>query len=140
MTIDGIGTKMTDDSWQNEKAAPSDEEVALDYIKANDFKTIWVDGGIGSLTPRGVIHCALYSERPAIPRRQVFTLEPTGESKATLGSEVIEKRVSRGSIVREMQCDIFLDIEAAENLAVWLLEKVQEAKPIQAIPKNEEDR
>ena len=27
--------------------------VAFDYIKTNDFRTVWVDGAIGGLTPSG---------------------------------------------------------------------------------------
>ena len=42
-------------------------EVAIDYIKSPDFRIVWADGVVGSATPNGLIHFALYAERPAIP-------------------------------------------------------------------------
>jgi len=119
---------MEDDSWQDPNKAPAREEVAFDYIKGDDFRVIWADGAIGGVTPRGYIHCALYAERQAIPRRQVHALEKIDDSTSTLGAEIPDKRISRGSIVREMACDVFMSVESAERLAHWLLERVDEVK------------
>ena len=117
---------MADDAWQDPTKGPSEQEVAIDYIKADGFRTIWVDGAVGGATPRGLIHCALYAERPAIPRRQVFGTKQIDEATLALTREIHDKRISRASIVREMACDIFLTPEAAENLGNWLLERVNE--------------
>jgi hypothetical protein len=115
---------MTDEAWLDPTKGPSDEEIAFDYIKAPDFKVVWADGAIGSITPNGIISFVMYAERAAIPRRQVFEVGSDGR----LGEERLEKRISRGSIVREMACNIFLSQEGAENLAHWLLEQVEELK------------
>ena len=123
-------SQMTDDTWQDAGKRPSDGEVAFDYIKAQDFKTFWADGVIGGLTPRGHIHFALYIERPALPRRQVFEILNISDESGTIGKEVMEKRISRGSIVREMACDVFLGVDEAENLARWLMDRVQEFRAI----------
>jgi hypothetical protein len=119
---------MTDDPWLDPQKDPSQGEVAFDYIKAEGFRTIWVDGAIGSATPHGLVHFALYAERPAIPRRQVFALEMSDETTGKLGLEVVEKRIARKAIVREMACDVFLSLETAENIGNWLLERVREMK------------
>tara|TARA_R110002073_G_scaffold105202_2_gene238076 strand:- start:115 stop:495 length:381 start_codon:yes stop_codon:yes gene_type:complete len=119
---------MTDEAWQNPKKDPSEREVAFDYVKSHDFRVVWADGAVGTLTPNGLVHFALYAERQAIPRRQVFEIVPVDETTGTLGKEVMEKQISRGSIVREMSCDVFLSTESAENLALWLLEQVARAE------------
>ena len=119
---------MTDEAWQNPKKDPSEREVAFDYVKSHDFRVVWADGAVGTLTPNGLVHFALYAERQAIPRRQVFEIVPVDETTGTLGKEVMEKQISRGSIVREMSCDVFLSTESVENLALWLLEQVARAE------------
>lgn len=120
---------MTDNSWVNSKGLATNE-VAFDYVKSPDFRVVWADGVVGAVTPNGFIHFVLYAERQAIPRRQVFKLELTGEGTASLGAEVLEKQISRGSIVREMACDVFITPAAAESLADWLRARAAEAKKI----------
>jgi hypothetical protein len=121
---------MTDEDWLNPEKGPSENEVAFDYIKSPDFKVVWADGLIGSTTPNGLIHFALYAERPAIPRRQVFAFEKSAPNIGTLGAEVVEKQISRRSIVREMSCDVFITPQVAESLANWLLKRAEELKKI----------
>jgi hypothetical protein len=113
---------MTDETWLNPQKGPTTDEVAFDYLKAPDFRVVWADGVVGSLTPGGQVHFALYAERPALPRRQVFKIDPAGG----LGPEVPEKQISRNSIVREMACDVFMTPQLAEQVAAFLLEKVAE--------------
>lgn len=119
---------MADDTWLDPPKGPAGLEVAFDYLKAPDFRVVWADGAVGSLTPNGLIHFALYAERHAIPRRQVFEIDATDRNRGKLGPEIVEKQISRGSIVREMACDVFLSARTAENLAHWLLDRVEELK------------
>jgi hypothetical protein len=105
-------------------------EIVFDYIKASDFRVVWADGVIGAITPSGMLHFALYAERQAIPRRQVFTLEQIDGGRGKLGSEILAKQEARGSIVREMSCDVFMTPETAENFAQWLLNQVNEIKKL----------
>jgi hypothetical protein len=121
---------MSDDEWLASGKRPAENEVAIDYLKAHDFRVVWADGVVGSITPQGHIHFALFSERPAIPRRQVFVIEKADGALFRLGREVLEKQISRGSIVREMACDVFLSPETAENLGNWLLSQVSEFKKL----------
>jgi len=119
-----------DDSWMDAAKGPATNEVAVDYIKSHDFRVVWVDGVIGGITPNGVIHVAVYAERQAIPRRQVFKIEPTGENVGVLGAEILEKQISRGSVVREMACNLFLTAQVAENMAQWLMARAVELRKI----------
>jgi hypothetical protein len=119
---------MADENWQDPQGRPTADEVAIDYIKAHTFHVVWADGAIGTVTPSGLIHFALYAERPAIPRRQVFAIEKVDAATGRLGKENREKLLSRSSIVREMACDVFLTASTAETLANWLLEQANEAR------------
>lgn len=122
---------MSDEPWVGPLKSAAPDEVAIDYIKATDFRVVWADGAMGGLTPSGLIHFALYSERPAIPRRQVFSLEALEGGVARLGPEVPEKRLSRDSIVREMACDVLITPAVAEQLATWLTSQVEAYKKAQ---------
>jgi hypothetical protein len=104
--------------------AQATAKVAFDYIKSQHFRVIRADGAIGAVTPNGMIHMALFSERLAIPRRLVHGLASDG----TLGPPIDAETISRGSVVREMDVDIFLRPDVAESLCVWLTEKIQEAR------------
>jgi hypothetical protein len=97
-------------------------QVAFDYVKSADFRVIWADGLIGSPTPSGLIHFALYAERPAIPRRQVHAIDP---ATSQIGPPLMEKTLGRNSIVREMACDVLLRPEVAMSMAKWLVEQVK---------------
>ena len=99
------------------------QQVSFDYLKSHHFRVIRADGAIGSVTPNGHIHCALYSERPAIPRHTVHEIQSDGK----LGNEVTGETVSRGGIVREMEVDVFLTVDVAKSLVQWLEDKISEA-------------
>jgi hypothetical protein len=94
------------------------DEVAFDFIKANDFRVIWADGGIGSVTAHGHVHVALYSERPAIPRRQVFRVDA---KTGALGDIIPEKTIGRTAYVRELGCDIMMTPGVARTVGEWLI-------------------
>lgn len=100
-------------------------QVAIDYIKGPDFRVVWADGVIGSPTPAGNIHFAIYAERPAIPRRQVHTIDP---STLEASDPIPEKTIGRNSIVREMAFDVHLGPDVALLLARWLVEQVNVLK------------
>ncbi len=101
-------------------------EVALDsitfhYIKGTQFRVIHVDGAIGSLTPRGLIHAALYSERAAIPQMMVHPIEGGQLGPAT-------DVVSRPGLVRELEASLMLDLNAAVSFRDWLSTRIDELK------------
>jgi hypothetical protein len=96
------------------------DEVAFDYIKTSDFRITWVDGAIGGPTPRGNVHVALYAERPAIPRRQVFKLDPM---TSLIGPLMPEKTITRMAYVREMPCDLMMTPAVARTLGEWLIQQ-----------------
>ncbi|MCE9523595.1 MAG: hypothetical protein K8S25_14335 [Alphaproteobacteria bacterium] len=119
-----LETLMSNPDDPNISGPVGENRVAIDYIKSNLFRAIRTDGVIGSVTPTGHIHMAFYSERPAIPRRQVYSLS----SKGTLGEAIPEETVSRNSIVRELDADVFLTLNVAEVVHKWLGDRIADVK------------
>jgi len=103
------------------------KRVRFHYLKAPQFMTIHVDGAIGGLTPSGGIHLALYSERAAIPQETEFFIDESGK----LGDPVPDGEVTRGGIVREMQCDAILNKATAHRLREWLEDQITKLEAIE---------
>ena len=116
-------------------ATSQEDQVAFDYIKGKDFRSIRADGAVGGVTPSGYIHFALYSERGAIPRRVVNKINADG----SLGEEIEEEGITRGSIVREMDVDVFLRPTVARNLHRWLGEQIDRVEAMNALSGGEGD-
>ena len=97
---------------------PPKPTIRIHYIKSPTFRTIHLDGAIGGVTPNGHIHMAVYNERPAIPREQVFELSGEG-----LGP--IVDTVGREGIVREMDVDILMSLREAKSVRNWLTRNIR---------------
>lgn len=118
---------MSEDSLlETPRNGAASDEVAFDYVKTSDFRVVWADGAIGGRTAQGHIHFALYAERPAIPRRQVFRLNM---ETSALGDPIPEKTIGRAAYVREMACDVMMTPDVARNLAQWLIQQADSLKP-----------
>jgi hypothetical protein len=99
---------------------PSDSKIRFHYIKSNYFRVIHVDGALGGVTPSGFIHCAVYSERAAIPQVTEHAIVEDGLSEeATL----IE---GRAGVVREVDVDLMMSRSVAEKLRDWLTKRIGE--------------
>lgn len=124
---------MADEDLVSLGGPKGDGVVTFDYIKSNDFRTVWADGVIGGVTPAGLVHFAAYSERPAIPRRQVFRVDGENPEGSGLGLEVQEKRLSREAFVRDMAVDLMMSPDVAESVGNWLIEQAKIAKKLQRV-------
>lgn len=94
-------------------------QIDFHYVKGPDFQTIHVDGAIGGITPKNLLHIAMYSERPAIPQQITHRIEEDG----SLGKEI--KRSGKSGVVRQMEVDLFMTEDTARSLKVWLDEKLE---------------
>lgn len=97
----------------------SPDRVRFHYIKGNQFRTIYIDGVYGGLTPSGLIQAAVYSERSPIPEQTVHMIEG-----GRLGREIREERTSRDGPVRELEVSLVMNREQAQNLVDWLTDKI----------------
>jgi hypothetical protein len=103
------------------QAGSKGDTVEFHYIKSPFFRSVHVDGAIGGVTPRGLIHMAVFSERHAIPRSTVQKLLSTGR----LGDEIIDERKGKNGIAREMEVDMFLGLETAKEFVTWLQQRIE---------------
>ena len=84
------------------------------YLKNAQFRVVHVDGAIGGITTRGLIHMAVYSERPAIPQAHVQDITPEGTLSQPHDSE------GKEGIVRELDVDLMMTKQTAIELRDWL--------------------
>jgi hypothetical protein len=105
----------------DEPSGAPTKKVRFHYIKSNLFRVIHVDGAIGGITPHGNIHCAVYSERQAIPQvteHEVVSVEtPLGPGRAVEG---------KAGFVRELDVDLMMTRDKAVELRQWLSDRIDE--------------
>jgi hypothetical protein len=103
-------------------------KVVFEYAKDPMFRSTHADGFIGGLTPNGHIHLAFFSERPLLPKKHVFRINPDG----SLGPEIVDEKTSAESIVRDLQVDVLMTVNAAEGLRSWLDQYIKNMKARQS--------
>jgi len=99
--------------------------VSFDYIKSNFFRTARADGVWGGPNGHLDLVIAFYSERPPIPQHTVQEI-----SKAGLGDEILGKRISRDSIVREIEFLVSMNLNVAISLRAWLDDQIKQMQAI----------
>jgi hypothetical protein len=85
--------------------------ISFDYIKANNFRIVHVDGAFMAGAPQGLT-ISLYSERQPIPRRVVHKIGSNNQ----LGEEIVEQRLVRDALIRDVEVSLALSIETAKNI------------------------
>lgn len=96
------------------------QRLRFHYIKSQSFRVVHVDGALGGVTPRGLIHCAVYSERAAIPQTTEHDLSAEGR----LGDVVSQE--GKEGIVRELDVDLIMTMQTAIDLRDWLNARIGE--------------
>lgn len=96
------------------------EKIAFHYLKSTQFRVVHVDGVIGSVTPGGNLHVAMFSERPAIPQRVVHSITPDG----VLGETIPEEGFDRGGFVRELEVDAMFSLRTAKLVRDFLSNQI----------------
>lgn len=99
-------------------------EIKFDYIKSNLFRVLHIDGAWGGITPKMDIWMAVFNERGAIPKQIVQRVKEDGR----IGEEILEKRLSRDAIVREVEADLVMNLATAKSIAAWLQDKINKVE------------
>ncbi len=99
---------------------PLPSTVTFHYVKSSFFRVIHADGIIGCVTPRSLIHYAIFSERQAIPQTITQNISQDG----VVGEAVA--RTGKEGIVREMEADVMMSLEMAKSFHQWLGDRVKE--------------
>lgn len=113
---------------KSSKAGNRPKKITFHYMKGPDFRTIHCDGAIGGITPRGLIHLAIFSERAAIPKVTVQSVGKDGK----LGEEIRDERQALEGIVRQMEVDLFFGKETAIRLRDWINGRIAELEKMQS--------
>jgi hypothetical protein len=96
--------------------------VTFHLIKSSQFRSLRVDGAVGSITPGG-ISLTFFVERGAIPRaitHEVLTDGSLGELVSAEG---------KTGIVRELQTSLVLDFASARSLMEQLGKMLKNVEP-----------
>lgn len=108
----------------DEPTAEDENEVnriAYHYVKSPAFRTLHMDGAMGASTPSGMLHMAIYAERPAIPQRTEHEVDADGR----VGAMIPAGTVAKSGVVRELQADVMMDPGTAVALLLWLAEQLE---------------
>jgi hypothetical protein len=95
------------------------KKVKFVFKKSEGYQTHYVNGAFGGITPRGDVLCHLFFEHRDLPAEEEMTFEE-GELKPQ------EKDLADIEIIRDLKVGIIMTPEQAENLANWLLSRVDE--------------
>ena len=105
-------------------------KIAVHYCKSPQYRTIHVDGMYGGISPQGkTLFLGFYSERSSLPETTYVPIVKTGDDAEMIGFGADHDRVnSRPGIMREMEANIVIDIETAEQIVAWLAVRIRQVR------------
>jgi hypothetical protein len=103
-----------------EKTASID--IDFHYLKTNGYRSYYVDGAFGGITPSGSFYMELFLERQATPQLVHMRFS---SSESTLGEAQELGREGKTGIVREIECGLVFDLATARALHTWLGQKIE---------------
>lgn len=92
-------------------------QIRYDYIKSNLFRVIYVQGIFGGITPKGNLQIALWNERWPIPKQSTYKFS---SADGQISDEIMEERVVRDAVVREVEIQLLMDIDTAKVFSSWI--------------------
>ena len=97
-------------------------EIEFHYLKTHNYRSFYVDGVFGGITPRGKIYMELFLERAVTPQRAFYEITKSG----LLGKEI--RREGKAGLIREIEGGAIMDLATAERVRDWLDEKIKTLK------------
>lgn len=94
-------------------------KVKFIFRKSEGYQIHYVNGAFGGITPRGDVLYHLFFEHRDLPVEEEMTIEE-GELKPQ------EQDLADIEIIRDLKVGIIMTPEQAENLANWLLRRVDD--------------
>jgi len=113
------------------KRAP--QKLKFDYIKGNLFRTARADGAWAGTNGFSDLVLSFYSERTPIPKQTVHLLT----DQHGLGEEILEERITRDAVVREVEISVSMSLDVAKALGILLNKQIEaiEASQTRALSK-----
>ena len=96
------------------------KKVKFVFKKSEGYQIHYVNGAFGGITPRGDVLYHLFFEHRDLPTEEEMTIEEDKKLKPQ------EKDLADIEIIRDLKVGIIMTPEQAENLANWLLSRVDE--------------
>ena len=118
---------MADPMTPSSKPPSGEEKITFHYEKSSQFRVIHVDGAVGGLTPTLEVFVSIYNQRAPIPKVTVQKILPNGQ----LGDEIVEERVQKPGVFREVEVGLVMNLNVAKALHQWLGEKIELAEKTQ---------
>ena len=97
-----------------------ESKIDCHYIKTNQYRTFYANGVFGGITPRGEMQMDFFIERQVIPQITTYGILEEGN----LGD--IIKTEGKTGFIREFDCGVLMNMEAAINFHQWLGQKISE--------------
>jgi hypothetical protein len=105
----------------------NENEITFNCIRSFLFRTIFVQGVWGSVNPSGkFINITVFNDKQTIP---ITITNEVVDNK--LGKEINHQFRVDGKIDREMEADLVLPLDVAEDFYTWLGEKILQCKALQ---------
>lgn len=111
------------------------EKLEFHYIKSPHFKSFLASGAYGGIGPNGLINMSFYIERTPIPQKLVFEVKD-----GLPGNEIVEERIGKGGFIREIDCNIMIDLNTAINLREWLDSNIKTLETVIKAAKESRER
>jgi hypothetical protein len=106
---------------------PQDEAktIPMHFLKTSGYRTFYIDGAFGGITPHGTLYAEFFLERLATPTKVVYKAQ-NGEDGHVSLTELEGSREGKEGIIREIECGIVMNIDTARILSEWLLARIGE--------------
>jgi len=122
---------------QDQKRWPSKlpEQMDVHYLKTSSYRTYYMDGIFGGVTPNAKLYVELFLQRSPTPQTIQYSVEKDGN----LGKEL--RRVGKEGLIREIEAGLVMDIQTAKVFRGWLDDKIKEfEKMTSSLSGEKEDR
>jgi hypothetical protein len=111
------------DSQDDGKEVPNDwgTKSLVIYEQSRHFRVVLAEGAVGGISPRGRVSFAFYNERVPIPQYTELQIDRDG-----LSAEVPLDETP--GLLREVEVQITMGLEEAEDFASWLTTRVERVR------------
>jgi len=96
------------------------------------FQQISIDGAFGGITPQGKINLNFFAERLPIPKSSIFEISGNKTAK-----KISDSPDSKKGIIREYSFGVYMNLNTAKGISLWLQEQVEKMEAAQKEAFNE---
>ncbi len=111
-----------------EQPIESERTMQIHFVKSPDFRAVYAEGAWGGLTPTLFVRMSFYTHYREIPEAIHYRVESENRLVET-------GRTGSQRMIREVQADVTMPLEAARSLRDWLSTRLDEADSMKADPR-----